>query len=155
MTACRTLPATLLALILSTVITASAAEKKPSSPASELKVHPLIFSMIQGLLSDGESPVVTEINLDAAAISTNQFDPDNVKTEDGWTRSPGPDGNGFLRYRVLESKGPRYTVEFQENGGGTLTLAAIIEVAVEKREIRKEGKPTAIRVLRVLSYRNK
>ena len=78
-----------------------------------------------------------------------------MKTEDGWTRSPGSDGNGFLRYRVLESKGQRHTVEFQENGGGTLTIAALIEVAVEKREIRKEGKPTTIRVLRVLSYRTK
>ena len=147
---------TLLLLLVTCGVGASfAAEKKPAPPAPELKVHPLIFNMVQGWLSDGESPVVTEVNLDAAAASRNQFDLETVKTENEWIRSPGADGHGFMRYRVLESKGAHYTVEYQENGGGTLTTAAIIEVAIEKREIRKEGKSATIRVLRVLSYRAK
>jgi hypothetical protein len=144
----------LLALLLAVLacggLRAGADDKKPA-----LKVHPKIFSMIQGWLSDGESPVVTEVNLDAVAGSRNQFDPESVKLEDGWTRCPGGDGAGFMRYRVLESKGPRFTVEYQDNGGGSLTTAAIFEVSVEKREIRKDGKPATIQVLRVLSYRAK
>lgn len=144
-----------LAIMTCVLATASAGEKKAAAPAPPLKVHPLVFSIIQGLLSDGDSPVVTEINLDVASTSRNQFDPDKVTKEDEWTRSPGTDANGFLRYRVLKSKGQHYTVEYQENGGGTLTLAAIIEFSVEKREIRVEGKPTTIHVLRVLSYHTK
>jgi hypothetical protein len=66
-----------------------------------------------------------------------------------------PDTNGFMRYRVLEAKGNHYKVEYQENGGGTLTTASIIEFSVEKRTIRKDEKPATIRVLRVLSYSSK
>ena len=32
-------------------------------------------------------------------------------------QSPATDSNGFMRYRVLESKGNHYKVEYQENGG--------------------------------------
>ena len=60
-----------------------------------------------------------------------------------------------MRYRVLEAKGDRYKVEYQENGGGTLTTSSIIEFEIKKREIRREGKPTMIRVLRVSSYAHK
>jgi hypothetical protein len=60
-----------------------------------------------------------------------------------------------MRYRVLESKGNHYKVEYQENGGGTLTTAAIIEFDIEKRDIRRDGKPVTIRVLRVSSYNQK
>lgn len=145
-----------LLLILVTMIcggSGSAAEKK--SPAPALRVHPLVFSMVQGWLSDGESPVVTEINLDAVAVSRNQFASDAIKEEDGWLRCPDTGGSGFLRYRVLKSEGTHYTVEYQENGGGSLTTAAIIAVVVEKRQIEVDGKPVAVRVLRVISYRTK
>ncbi len=134
---------------------APAAEKKAEAAPPELKVHPKVFSFVEGWLSDGESPIVTEINLDAAEASRNQFETDNIKQEDGWIRSPGRDGMGFLRYRVIESKGHHYKVEYQENGGGSLTTAAIIEFLVEKRDIRVDGKPATIRVLRVLSYASK
>jgi hypothetical protein len=132
-----------------------AADKKAETAPVELKIHPKIFSFVEGWLSDGESPIVTEINLDAAENSRNQFETDNIKQEDGWIRSPGRDGMGFLRYRVLESKGHHYKVEYQENGGGTLTTAALIEFTVEKRDIRVDGKAATIRVLRVLSYASK
>jgi hypothetical protein len=46
-------------------------------------------------------------------------------------------------------------VEYQENGGGTLTTASIIEFEVEKRNVRRNGKPVAIRVLRFSSYNQK
>ncbi|MEI9894371.1 MAG: hypothetical protein WDN28_10940 [Chthoniobacter sp.] len=144
-------------LILSMVLSAlplRAAEKKGAAPA-ELKIHPKVFSFIDGWLSDGESPIVTEINLDAVAVSRNQFDGDDVKEEDGWIRSRGPDGMGFLRYQVLAHKGNRYKIDYQNNGGGSLTTAATIEFSVEKREVRVDGKARTIRVLRVLSIADK
>lgn len=132
-----------------------AAEKKAPTPATTaLKVHPLVFSLIQGWLSDGESPVVTEINLDATEASRNQFDPESIKQEDGWTRCSRTEG-GFSRYRVVKSKAEQFTVEYQENGGGSLTLAATIECSIGKRTVEVDGKAQSIRVLRVLSYRTK
>src|SRR4030095_15201201 len=89
---------------------------------SALKIHPKVFSMINCWISDSESPVVTEINLDAVEKDGNEFNQDGQ-----WFQSPGADSNGFMRYRVLESKGNHYKVEYQENGGGTLTTASTIE----------------------------
>jgi hypothetical protein len=137
------------------VLVSDAADKTAASTVAALKVHPMVFSMVQGWLSDGESPMVTEINLDAVAASRNQFDQEAVKQEEEWTRCPGTNGAGFMRFRVVKSKGPLYTVEYQENGGGSLTIAATIECSVEKRIIRKDGKSATIRVLRVLSYQAK
>src|SRR5215216_5297497 len=96
------------------LVASFAADKKTATAASapELRIHPLIFSMVQGWLSDGESPMVTEINLDAAAASRNQFDQEAVKQEEEWTRCPGTDGAGFMRYRILKARGQHYTVEY-------------------------------------------
>jgi hypothetical protein len=123
-----------------------------ASSAASLKIHPKVFNLIDCWISDSESPVVTEINLDAVEKNGNEFNDDGLKQDGEWMRCPMPDTNGFMRYRVLESKGNRYKVEYQENGGGTLTTAAIIEFAIEKREIQRDAKPATIRVLRVLSY---
>ena len=132
--------------------TAPAAAGKTSA----LKIHPKVFNMIDCWISDSESPVVTEINLDAVEKNGNQFNTDDVKPDGEWTRSPTPESKeGFMRYRVLESKGNHYKVEYQENGGGTLTTASIIEFEIEKRNIRRDGKPVTIRVLRVSSYNQK
>ena len=57
-----------------------------------------------------------------------------------------------MRYRVVESKGKHHKIEYQENGGGTLTTSATIEFDIEQRNIRRDGKPTTIRVIRVASY---
>jgi hypothetical protein len=88
------------------------------------------------------------------AASRNQFQTDEVKEEDGWVRAKG-DGEGFRRYRVINHKGNRYQVEYQNNGGGSLTTTAAIEFSIEKREVRVDGKTKAVRVLRVLSYASK
>jgi hypothetical protein len=56
---------------------------------------------------------------------------------------------------VLESKGTHYKIEYQENGGGTLTTSSIIEFDIQKRTIQRDGKPATIRVLRVTSYSDK
>lgn len=133
-------------------------EKTPASaapPPSALKIHPKVFSMINCWISDSESPVVTEINLDAVEKDENEFNQDGLKQDGEWLQSPVPDTNGFMRYRVLESKDNHYKVEFQENGGGTLTTASTIEFSIEKRSIRRDGKPVTIRVLRVSSYDQK
>jgi hypothetical protein len=123
--------------------------------AASLKIHPKIFNLIDCWVSDSETPVVTEINLDAVEKNGNEFNDDGLRQEGEWMRCPVPDTNGFMSYRVLESKGNRYKVEYQENGGGTLTTASIIEFTMEKREIRRDGKPVTIRVLRVLSCASK
>jgi hypothetical protein len=111
--------------------------------------------MINCWISDSESPVVTEINLDAAEKNGNEFNQDALKQDGEWLQCPAPDTSGFMRYRVLESKGNHYKVEFQENGGGTLTTASIIEFDIEKRNIQRNGKSATIRVLRVSSYDQK
>jgi hypothetical protein len=147
---------TLLMMAIATCVPClRAADKKSAVPAPELKIHPKVFTYIAGWLSDGESPIATEINLDAAALSTNQFQPDEVQQEDGWVRAKGRDGQGFIRYRVTEHKGNHYSVEYQENGGGSLTTAAKIEFTVEKREVRVDGKAKTVRVMRVQSYADK
>jgi hypothetical protein len=125
------------------------------SSAPTLKIHPKVFNMIDCWVSDSESPVVTEINLEAVEKNGNQFNSDDVKPDGEWLRCPVPDTNGFMRYRVIESKGNHYKVEYQENAGGTLTTASTIEFEIEKRTIRRDGEPVTIRVLRVSSYNQK
>jgi hypothetical protein len=125
--------------------------EQPSTP----KIHPKVFNMISCWISDSESPVVTEINLDAVEKNGNEFNKDEVQQDDEWLRCPVPDTEGFMRYRVLESKGNHYKIEYQENGGGTLTTASIIEFEIEKRSIHRDGKPVTLRVLRVSSCNQK
>ena len=111
--------------------------------------------MISSWISDPESPVATEINLDAIEKNGNQFNKDEVQQDGEWLRCPVPDTDGFMRYHVLESKGNHYKVEYEVNGGGTLKSASIIEFSIEKRNIRRDGKPLAMSVLRVTSYNQK
>jgi hypothetical protein len=129
---------------------------KETGGAPELKLHPKIFNLIECWISDSESPVVTEISLDAVDKNGNEFNDDGLKADGEWTRCPNPDSkDGFMRFRVLESKGSHYKVEYQENGGGTLTTASIVEFDIQKRNIQRDGKPANIRVLRVTSYSEK
>jgi hypothetical protein len=147
---------TLLPLIFTfaAAVTLQASDKKAAPQQADPKIPPKVFSYIEGWLSDGESPVVTEINLDAVDASGNQFPGDDVKKEDEWVRSPNGDG-GFMRYRFTEHRGNHYKVVFQNNGGGSLTTAATIEFSVEKRDVKVDGKVKTVRVLKVLSYANK
>lgn len=131
------------------------ADAKAASAPPPLKVHPKIFNMIECWISDSESPVVTEINLDAVEMNGNEFNMDDVKVDGEWTRAKTPEDGGFMRYRVLGLKDNRYTVEYQENGGGTLTTDSKIEFTIDKRTIQRDGKPLMMRVLRVTSYRSK
>lgn len=125
-----------------------------TSPTA-LKIHPKVFNMIDCWVSDSEAPVVTEINLNAVEKNGNQFN-ENGLTQDGeWLSYSLPDTGGFMRYRVLDAKGNHYKIEYQENGGGTLTTASTIEFEIEKRHMRRNGSPMTIRVLRVSSYTQK
>jgi len=143
-----------LVMIFAAASSLQASDKKAAPQQPDPKIHPKVFNYIEGWLSDGESPVVTEINLDAVDVSGNQFQADDVKKEDEWTRTPNGDG-GFLRYRFTEHRGNHYKVVYQNNGGGSLTTAATIEFLVEKRDVKVEGKAKTIRVLKVLSYASK
>jgi hypothetical protein len=125
-----------------------------TSPAP-LKVHPKVFNMIVSWISDSESPVATEINLNAVEKNGNQFNEAGLNQDGDWLVYSVPDTGGFMRYRVLEAKGNHYKVEYQENGGGTLTTASTIEFEIEKRHIRQNGSPLTVRVLRVSSYTQK
>ena len=127
----------------------------PAAEASALKIHPKVFNMIDCWISDSESPVVTEVNLDAVERNANQFNGDGLKQDGDWLSYAKSDSGGFMRYRVVESKGKHYKIEYQENGGGTLTTSATIEFDIEQRNIRRDGKPTTIRVVRVASYNAK
>ncbi len=130
-------------------------DSKTASVPPPLKLHPKIFNMIDCWLSDSESPVVTEFNLDAVESNRNEFDMDDVKPDHEWTRVNTKDNGGYMRYRVLGLKGNTYTVEYQENGGGSLTTDSKIEFVIDKRTIQRDGKPLAMRVLRVTSYQSK
>jgi hypothetical protein len=114
-------------------------------------LHPEVFSMIQCWISDTEKPVVTEVNLDAVQRDRNQFNHDGVKQEGGWFVYRVPEG-GFKRYRVIEQRGNQYKVEYQDNGGGTLTRDSEIGFTIDKREIQVDGKARVIRTLRVISH---
>lgn len=127
----------------------------PAEQTSGLKIHPKVFNMIDCWVSDSESPVVTEINLDAVGKNGNQFNQDGVSEDGEWLRFSLPDTGGFMRYRVLESKGNHYKIEYQENGGGSLTTASVIEFDIVKRDVRRDGKPISVRALRVTSYNQK
>ena len=113
--------------------------------------HPAVFNMIGSWTSDVESPVITEVNLDAVQRNRNQFDRDEVKREGEWVVYGVPEG-GFKRYRVIEHKGNYYKVEYQDNGGGTLTTSSLIGFTLERREILVGGRPKAINTLRVISH---
>jgi hypothetical protein len=125
-----------------------------TSPAA-LKIHPKVFNMIDCWVSDSESPVATEINLNAVEKNGNQFNEEGLNQDGDWLVYSVPDTGGFMRYRVLEAKGNHYKIEYQENGGGTLTTASTIEFEIEKRHIRQNGSPMTIRALRVSSYTQK
>jgi hypothetical protein len=127
----------------------------PAGEKSALKIHPKVFNMIDCWISDSESPVATEINLNAVEKNGNQFNEDGLKQDGEWLSYSLPNTGGFMRYRVLEAKGNHYKIEYQENGGGTLTTASTIEFEIEKRHIRRNGSPMTIRVLRVSSYTQK
>ncbi|HLF83674.1 MAG TPA: hypothetical protein VI837_05815 [Blastocatellia bacterium] len=96
---------------------------------------------------------MTEISLDAVAQNDNQFPSNEIRQDGEWISCATEGGRGFKAYRILETAGTRYTVEYQENGGGTLTTSALIEFVVEKRILRKDGKAKSIRVVKVLAFR--
>jgi len=143
--------------LLSTPPTNAAVADTSSSGSSStaFKIHPKVFNMVDCWISDSESPVVTEINLDAIEKNGNQFSEDGLKQDGDWLVYSLPDTGGFMRYHVLEAKGNHYKIEYQENGGGTLTTASTIEFEIDKRNIHRNGSPMAVHVLRVLSYTQK
>src|SRR5438067_6153878 len=58
----------------------------PAAQTSALKIHPKVFNMIDCWVSDSESPVVTEINLDAVEKNGNQFNRDGMSEDGEWLR---------------------------------------------------------------------
>lgn len=116
-----------------------------------LVIHPTVFSLVECWLSDTTQPVVTEINLDAVQRNGNQFFGQIVRDGD-WV-SVTVDERGLHRYRVLSRDGDSYRIEFQHNGGGTLTTRAEIGFSLVTRAVVVDGKSTELRLLRVHSIR--
>jgi len=81
-----------------------AAATPTAAHTSALKIHPKVFSMINCWISDSESPVVTEINLDAVEKNGNEFNQDGLKQDGEWLGCPVPDTSGFMRYRGTRVK---------------------------------------------------
>ena len=53
---------------------------------------------------------------------------------------------------MIEHKEAYYKVEYQDNGGGTLTTSSRIGFAIDKREMLVDGRSKTINILRVISY---
>jgi len=111
--------------------------------------------LVESWISDTEHPVVTEVNLDAVAVNRNQFDRSTIKKNGDWIEYTDNETHGFQRFKELKTSNGRFTVEYQNNGGGTLTTASVIEFSIEKRELHKDGKPISVRVLRIASIATK
>ena len=138
------------AALLSGLCIAASSDESPTKPVEPLTIHPKIFSLVDCWESDSERPVVTEINLDAVAGNGNEFNDAGLTTEGEWRRASA-ENSGFMRYRVLSNKGSHYEVEYQENGGGSLTSACTIGFSILKRDLKRDGKMVSARVLRVES----
>jgi hypothetical protein len=117
-------------------------------------LHPHVFAMVVCWPSDTGQPVVTEINLDAVEQNRNQFPQDKVKQRDSWFEYVPSEGGGFERYRLLAADNGRFTAEFQQNSGGTLTSVFIVQFMITSRELQQSGRTDLCRVLRVLGCKS-
>lgn len=139
------------AFVASVLIANSTIHASDPTTSDLSDLHPKMFEMVLCQLSDTEQPVVTELNLDAVRKNRNQFDFDEITSTQGWKETPGSDGHGFYRFRVLRSAGTAHSIEYQANSGGTLTSTAVIEFSVESRTIKIDGNPIVTRVLKITS----
>ena len=116
-------------------------------------IHPKVFSMVESWLSDMTSPVVTEVNLDAVRENGNQFYRKPFVTG-AWTRIDSEDSRGYMRYRILSRQGNSYVVEFQNNGGGSLTTSTRIGFTISHRTFDVEGERKQVQVMRIESIKS-
>lgn len=145
----------LFGISLAVVAVFSACLQAPRAFPQEKPIHPKVFSMIECWLSDTESPIVTEINLDAVDINRNQFDGEHVRIDGDRVIYEDTDTRVSMSYRIIENANGHETVEYFENEGGTLTTKRIISFAVEHRDILVDSKETRCRILRVLSIKSR
>ncbi len=131
---------------------ASCAGNPPATPAHPA-IPPEFFEKVCCWISDNEEPVMTEINLDAVERNRNEASGLRARSDE-WVGREKENNEGFSRYRFLPDENGHHMVEYQENGGGTLTTSTRIGFSILTRTILKDGKPTPIRVLRVESIAN-
>ena len=121
-------------------------------PLKDGVIHPKVFEMLECWVSDVKYPVALEVNLDAVEANGNQFDYSQVVKQGEWIffgLKPG----GFLRYRVLKRDGRIYSVIYQSNGGGSLTLSYEIEFKIDVRPLSVDGAESEVKTLKVLSFK--
>lgn len=139
-------------LLITSVLVAGPAIHPAEDASLDLKqLHPKMFEMVLCHQSDTQQPVVTELNLDAILRNRNQFDFAEIRRRGDWWESPGTDGTGFHRVRLLGTSENVHSIEYQVNSGGTLTTSALIECLIESKSIRIDGKSTSIRVLKIVA----
>lgn len=141
----------IISLMILCISTGCSGLRQESDPSP--LIHPKVFSMVESWLSDTESPVATEINLDAVRRDGNQFY-GSISTNGPWTRVDGEDGRGYMRYRILGRQGNSYVVEFQNNGGGSLTTCTKIGFTLSHRTVKVDGEHKRIQVMRIESMQN-
>lgn len=117
-------------------------------PQTDLPViHPKVFSLVECWISDTAEPVLTEINLDAVRENRNQFDHHAIRRDGEWIRAD--EDREYWRYRVLSRHGNAFVVEFQHNGGGTLTASSRIGFTLATRTLLIDGKKQQVQVMQV------
>ena len=136
-----------IAILLMTCLLVGCATQQPQSEVLP-PIHPKVFSMVECWLSDREEPVVTEINLDAVHQNGNQFY-GKVVSDGQWTRVDTDDGRGYMRYSFLRKQGGSYFVEFQSNGGGSLTTSTTIGFTLSHRNVNVDKKRKRIQIMRI------
>ena len=132
------------------------AQDRPADPPPEAEtysglIHPKVFAMATGWLSDIAQPVVTEVNLDAMAVNRNQFDPDAVTVSGEWVTYADEATSGFLRYKTLQPDGDTLRVLLQSNEGGTLTVSSTIGFRILRRSIVTDEGRKEVSVLSIES----
>ena len=80
----------------------SEAATPAAAQTSAPKIHPKVFRMITCWVSDSESPVVTEINLDAVDKNGNEFNQDGMEAR---RRVAQMSGAGYERIHALPDAG--------------------------------------------------
>ncbi len=135
-----------LAISILVLVAAGCANSLPV-PESPI-IHPAVFPMVMRWISETESPVVSEVNLDAMLRDRNQFSFEEVSTDGEWFRLDCD--HGFEQYRVLSRRGHAVPVEYESNGGGSMATVKLTWFELLSRRIEIDVIPQERRVMRII-----
>ena len=116
--------------------------------------HPKMFTLMQNWISDTESPVVTEINLDAINKNRNEYDFKAIKHNDEWYRYDDNKKHTYYRYKIISKNGDTYKILFQDGGTGSFVSTSEIKFEIIYRSIIVDREKKNIRILRVAAIKS-